>query len=648
MAEGYDSQRRSPPASSSPVSSPCSNSTQTWIPAGSPLQRSWMSDCQTEQDSLDHRAGMQSCELSSPHFYEELFCTRQTSVPLVSLAGTLMTSTGPQSDVVKQGYLGKMERNHRKYFVLRTGSHTGPSRLEWYKNQEKFAAMERSASPATLFGSSKRGVIYLGSCLGVGQTGSSRKGYTVVLYTKDQTMVLVLEDQQEQGEWYLALRTLMEEERRDEDHSEGFEDEDDGYCTLPPTAFFKEVWPVTVKPRGLGRSKSLAGETRLCLTATSLILVRVGACSDLPSVTIPLLSVRCFGRLDGLFFLELGRSAPNGPGEIWMEARDQGNPAIAQNIHEVVLETIRALRALPDFSRSPTSSYNQHQALLASKRSRPKYRDKLVNVRPLSSPLVLPPKDTEVQASPKRCCLEPSKPDQTELGSVLSFTSHLTPVRSQQGFVSDNGNYMEMQMQRCSTAVHRVDGWELGDDEEGLEYMMMSPQVSHTSSILPQDDYVTMVSPHKLSWPAHSSPSSSFQTSFNSLTSDSYSPLHPSHHQPSEHSLTTSVLQSETENGLSQMSVSCSTRLQDDTRQQQKSVWHRRHQAQGSATTPPLDSTDVSDLMAPFDRLGLGSTRQGQASPNSDADCSSRPQAAPDKSVRRCLLSSCLPSCLQG
>lgn len=80
-----------------------------------------------------------------------------------------------------------------------------------------------------------------------------------------------------------------------------------------------QVWPVTVKARGLGRSKSLAGDARLCLTATSLVLVRL--CS---SVTVPLLSVRRFGHLDGAFFLELGRSAPNGPGEIWMEAGDQG------------------------------------------------------------------------------------------------------------------------------------------------------------------------------------------------------------------------------------------------------------------------------------------------------------------------------------
>lgn len=86
-----------------------------------------------------------------------------------------------------------------------------------------------------------------------------------------------------------------------------------------------EVWPVTVKPRGLGCSKSLTGDSRLCLTASSLILLRVGVSSDLPSVTIPLLSVRRFGHLDGSFYLELGRSAPSGAGEIWMDAEYQSD-----------------------------------------------------------------------------------------------------------------------------------------------------------------------------------------------------------------------------------------------------------------------------------------------------------------------------------
>ncbi len=63
----------------------------------------------------------------------------------------------------------------------------------------------------------------------------------MVLYAKHQTMVLVVEDQWEQEEWYLAIKKLMEEEQKDEEHGEGFDEEDDGYCTLPPAAFVREV-----------------------------------------------------------------------------------------------------------------------------------------------------------------------------------------------------------------------------------------------------------------------------------------------------------------------------------------------------------------------------------------------------------------------
>lgn len=59
-----------------------------------------------------------------------------------------------------------------------------------------------------------------------------------------------------------------------------------------------------------------------------------------------------------------------------------------------------------------------------------------------------------------------------------------------------------------------MEEWEPEEEEEeegGLGYMMMSPQVSHGSSVLPRDDYVVMASPQKHSWPD----SSALQTSIN-------------------------------------------------------------------------------------------------------------------------------------
>ncbi|TNN53865.1 Insulin receptor substrate 2-B [Liparis tanakae] len=647
MAEGSGrcADRRPPPASSSPRSSPGCSSARIRPPAESPLRYQWMID---RQDSRHRREEL----LSTPpsRVYEELFCTGRAADIVLPLTGAALTSSGPHGDVVKRGYLGKMDRDRRRYFALRAGSHTGPSRLEWYKNQEKFGAVEKSAGKATLFGSNKQG---------------SRKGHTVALYAKDQTLVLVAEDQWEQEDWYLAIKKLMEEERKDEEHGEVFDEEDDGYCTLPSAAFFKEVWPVTVKPIGLGCSKSLAGESRLCLTATALILVRVAACSNLPSVKIPLLSVRRFGHLDGSFYLELGRSAPNGPGEIWMEARDQGNgdlrdvlvpllsasplgrdffrlpctgsPAVAQHVHEVVRESVRALRALPDFSGSPTSSHNQRQTLLALKRCRPKYRDKLA--RPPGSRLALP-----FGTSPTKCYLEPESP--------RSSASHRSSV-------SETGSYMEMKVDphlpvskgrenecrraavatghRCSAAACGMESWEPGEDQAPgyMMMMMMSPPGSRSSPVPPQDDYVTMASPEKHY--TYSSPSSSLQTSFNSSASDGYSPLHPSHLQTNEPSqplwLVTSVQQSETDAGQSQTSIGCSAGPEPTSAEQ-------RPGARAGASPSPVRSMGRTGMIGP------DYARPVQAGPNSANGRSRR--AASDKPVRRHRLSLCLPSCLQA
>lgn len=143
---------KSPGPSNGSTLSPIS-ANQAWESPRSPPP--WIITHQEEQNSQDHPSGLHS----PSQFIEEFFCSSQTSASLIPLASTLVMSSWQKSDVVKQGYLGKLERNHRRYFVLRAGSHMGPSRLEWYKNQQKFAAMEKSGSKAALFGSSKQGLL---------------------------------------------------------------------------------------------------------------------------------------------------------------------------------------------------------------------------------------------------------------------------------------------------------------------------------------------------------------------------------------------------------------------------------------------------------------------------------------------------------
>uniref|UniRef100_A0A3B3Z9X6 IRS-type PTB domain-containing protein n=1 Tax=Periophthalmus magnuspinnatus TaxID=409849 RepID=A0A3B3Z9X6_9GOBI len=333
------------------------------------------------------------------------------------------------------GYLGKQEQKHRRYFVLRAGSHSGPSRLEWYKTQERFTAVETSAGETGLFGSHK-------------------KDYKVALYAKDQTLVFVGKDDEEQQEWYTAIK---------ESAAQSHVCECTKFWILGFTCVF-QVWPVTVKPRGLGRSKALTGEILLCLTASSLVLVRVGHDHELPSVTLPLLAVRRFGHLDGSFFLELGRSAPHGPGEIWMEAR---NLSLAQQIHEIVREAVRALRVIPDFnwSSSPSkSSGSLYHSLFALKRSRPKQREKQGHCRP-SGPQVL----CESLHSHSH-----SDPDMEE-------TLRTDSVRTEPSSEPEAECYMEMKTEHSPP-------------REGPGYVLMTPQLSQS---LHQDDYVSMTSPQK-------------------------------------------------------------------------------------------------------------------------------------------------------
>ncbi|XP_055021739.1 uncharacterized protein LOC129412327 isoform X2 [Boleophthalmus pectinirostris] len=228
------------------ASTPYCSSKHLWLPVEQHLQL----ECTEKQEDKGGCNTVKSNE-HPPSDVVELFCPTLPSAALAPLA--LGAYTGPHTDVLKQGYLGKQEHKHRRYFVLRAGSHSGPSRLEWYKTQERFTAVEKSADEEGFFGSHKQGVIFLRCCLGVSLIRSSRKDYKVALYAKDQTIVFVGKDEQEQQEWYTAIKELMEEELQDADR-EGFDEEDAGYCTLPPASFFKQLllwswyeWAMTMR-----------------------------------------------------------------------------------------------------------------------------------------------------------------------------------------------------------------------------------------------------------------------------------------------------------------------------------------------------------------------------------------------------------------
>ncbi|KAG9338221.1 hypothetical protein JZ751_026974 [Albula glossodonta] len=258
---------------------------------------------------------------------------------------------GVEADIWKCGYLRKQKHGHKRFFVLRCRSHAGPSRLEYYDSEKKFRNSLRTAAAGAAC--LPKRVIYLYQCFTVNKRADAKNKYLIALYTKDEYFAMVAESEQEQTDWYLALSDLMNEgKKRPVDPDEL----DDGYGTVTPGVGFKEVWQVNVKPKGLGQTKNITGVYRLCLSAKSMHLVKLN--SETPCVNLQLMNIRRCGHSESFFFIEVGRSSSTGPGEIWMQVEDS---VVAQNMHETILETMKALKAFAEFrprSKSQSSGSN--------------------------------------------------------------------------------------------------------------------------------------------------------------------------------------------------------------------------------------------------------------------------------------------------
>ncbi|NWI19869.1 IRS1 protein, partial [Crypturellus soui] len=250
------------------------------------------------------------------------------------------------SDVRKVGYLRKPKSMHKRFFVLRAASESGPARLEYYENEKKWR--HKSGAP-------KRS-IPLESCFNINKRADSKNKHLVALYTKDEHFAIAADSEPEQESWYQALLQLhnrakghhhLHHHHHHHHHSDvtfggsavGLgEAGEDNYGEVAPGPAFKEVWQVILKPKGLGQTKNLIGIYRLCLTNKTISFVKLN--SDAAAVVLQLLNIRRCGHSENFFFIEVGRSAVTGPGEFWMQVDDS---VVAQNMHETILEAMRAM-----------------------------------------------------------------------------------------------------------------------------------------------------------------------------------------------------------------------------------------------------------------------------------------------------------------
>ncbi|KAK5609021.1 hypothetical protein CRENBAI_017189 [Crenichthys baileyi] len=253
------------------------------------------------------------------------------------------------SDVKKCGYLRKQKHGHRRFFVLREPAERCAARLEYYESEKKW----RNKSAA------KR-VITLDSCLCVNKRADAKHKHLIALYTKDEYFAVAAENEQDQESWYTILTDLIAESKAFDSPAStsslvGFEETTYGQLA-PATAAYKEVWQVNLKSRGLGQIKNLTGVYRLCLSSRNISFVKLN--SETPAVNLQLMNIRRCGHSDSFFFIEVGRSAVTGPGEFWMQAEDS---VVAQNIHETILEAMKAMKELSEFrprSKSQSASTN--------------------------------------------------------------------------------------------------------------------------------------------------------------------------------------------------------------------------------------------------------------------------------------------------
>nr|XP_004399819.2 PREDICTED: LOW QUALITY PROTEIN: insulin receptor substrate 4 [Odobenus rosmarus divergens] len=309
-----------------------------------------------------------------------------SSGPPTALIGTgsscpgamwLSTATGSRSDsesdeedlpvgdeVCKRGYLRKQKHGHRRYFVLKLETADAPARLEYYENARKFRHSVRAAAAAAAAAASgaavpalipPRRVITLYQCFSVSQRADARYRHLIALFTQDEYFAMVAENESEQESWYLLLSRLILESKRRRCGTPGAPPDGEpaarGAAAAAEPPFYKDVWQVIVKPRGLGHRKELSGVFRLCLTDEEVVFVRLN--TEVASVVVQLLSIRRCGHSEQYFFLEVGRSTVIGPGELWMQVDDC---VVAQNMHELFLEKMRALCA--DEYRARCRSYS--------------------------------------------------------------------------------------------------------------------------------------------------------------------------------------------------------------------------------------------------------------------------------------------------
>nr|XP_033328229.1 insulin receptor substrate 1 isoform X2 [Megalopta genalis] len=222
--------------------------------------------------------------------------------------GIVSPSGGP---VVRCGHVKKLKTQKKKFFILRGEAPGFPACLEYHDSKKKF----ESGQPP------KRSIL-LNGCFNINKRVGTKHKHVIALYTKDECFCLMLENEKELNEWLKDMLLLQSGDVPDGEQ---------------PRPIFEHVWQVIMQKKGLGERKNIYGPYRLCLTDRMLSLVKSGGADSSDTLDFPLVYIRRCGHMDRIFYMEVGRSAVTGGGELWMEAEDSN---ITHNMHAAILNAM--------------------------------------------------------------------------------------------------------------------------------------------------------------------------------------------------------------------------------------------------------------------------------------------------------------------
>ncbi|XP_052763258.1 uncharacterized protein LOC128205563 [Mya arenaria] len=219
----------------------------------------------------------------------------------------------PGSDIVKQGLLKKLKTMKKKYFILRSTSSSGPSRLDYYDSEKKFKT-----------GHLPKRSIHLFKCFNINKKIDKHKS-VISIFEGTECFSVIADSEEEQEDW---LSKLLEYQNEYLPDGEG------------PKPHFEYVWQGSIKKKSKTSCTRIEGPYRLCLSNKEVSLVELDKFH--PSYVFQFSSIRRCGHSDNFFFMEVGRTAVTGSGELWMLVEDTQTSLY---MHNRILEEMATSRA---------------------------------------------------------------------------------------------------------------------------------------------------------------------------------------------------------------------------------------------------------------------------------------------------------------